>query len=353
MRGIFVAVMAAVFMTANIFAAPKITDQTLAIVNDEPIFVSDFNKVLTPLIKTYKQAVPAQEQTDQKIKEIKDFILNEKIKEVLILQEARKQKIKASKNEVNNFINDLKKLFKNEAEFNSQLKELNVTPANLEDKVVSKKLLEKAVMPNVKLPTETELKVFYDKTLEKMKNKSINISLLNLKNLSLEDSLIAIIANDIKVRSSECVRIKHIFISCPKNATSSKIKMAREKVAIVKKELQRQAFVDVVRQYSEDPVSKARNGDLGLIVKNDENYPDISKVAFSIKVGDYTKEPTKTDAGYHFIKVEEKHASKNITFDDVKNSILQVLYQYNLAKATEAYINNLKLKATIKISKTW
>ncbi|GMO65351.1 MAG: hypothetical protein Nk1A_2630 [Endomicrobiia bacterium] len=351
MKRFFVVVVMTIFMTLNIFAAQKVTDQTLAIVNGEPIFASEFNKSFTPLIKMYKQTIPVKEQTDQKIKELKDIILDEKINEILLLQEAKKQKIKVSKIEIDNSINSLKKLFKNEGEFNSWLKEMNMTTVDFENRLISAKLLEKEVTPNIKMPTETELKAFYEKAIAKMKSKDTNPS---PSNLSLEDSLIVVIANDIKIKSSECVRIKHIFISCPKNVNSSKMKIAQEKVAAVKRELQKQTFVDVAKQYSEDPVSKVRNGDLGLIVKNDENHhPDISKTAFSIKVGDYTKNPIKTDTGYHFIKVEEKHASKNITFDDVKNNISQILQHYNLAKAVETYVNNLKSKANIKINKTW
>lgn len=341
-----VVVLMTIFMTLNIFATPRVIDQTLAIVNGEPIFASEFNK----LFKMYRQTIPAKEQTDQEIKELKDFILDDKINEILLLQEAKKQKIKVSKMEINNSINSFKKLFKNEVEFNSWLREMNMTTADFENKLVLVKLLEREVTPDVKMPTETELKAFYDKAIVKMKNKNKN---LNTSNLSPEDILIAAIANDIKINSSECVRIKHIFISCPKNVTASKIKMAQEKVAIVKRELQKQTFGDVAKQYSEDPVSKTKNGDLGLIVKNDENYPDISKTAFGIKVGDYTKDPIKTDTGYHFIKVEEKHASKSITFDDVKNNISQVLQRYNFAKAVETYVSNLKLKANIKMNKTW
>jgi len=353
MKRFFVAVLVTIFVALTIFAAPKATDQTLAIVNGQPIFTSEFNKSFIPLIKIYRQTVAAKEQTEQKLKEFKDLILNEKINETLMLQEAKKQKIKVSKKEIDDNVNSFKKLFKNEAEFNSWLKEMNMTTTDFENKLISAKLLEKTVMPNIKVPTETELKTFYDKALAKMRNKKISTN-LSFSDLSTEDSLIAIIANDIKVRSSECVRVKHIFINCPnKNATSSKIKMAQEKIAIIKKELQKQTFEDVAKQYSEDPVSKARNGDVGLIIKNDENHPDISKIAFSIKVGDYTKEPIKTDVGYHFIKVEEKHASKNVTFDEVKNNISQILHQYNLMKAVEAYVDSLRSKANIKINKTW
>lgn len=352
MKRFFVVVLATLSMTLNIFAVPKVKDKTLAIVNDEPIFESDFNKTVAPLIQTYKQTVPVKEQTDQKIKELKDYILKEKINEVLILQEAKKQKSKISKKEIADGVNNLKKMFKNEAEFNSWLKEMGITIADLKNRIMTVKFLEKTLMLNVKIPTEAELKAFYDKVLAKIKNTNSDIS--NLSSTTPEDNLVALVASDIKANFSERVRIKCIFISCPKRATDSKIKMAQEKVAIVKRELKKQTFVDVVKQYSEDQISKTNNGDFGMVVKNNgTHHPNISKIAFSTKVGDYTKEPIKTDDGYYFIKVEEKHASKNITFDNVKSDIKKVLQQYNMVKAIETYIANLSSKASIKISKSW
>ena len=77
MKRFCVVVLMTIFMTLNIFATPKVIDQTLAIVNGEPIFASEFNKSFTPLIKMYRQTIPAKEQTDQKIKELKDIILDE------------------------------------------------------------------------------------------------------------------------------------------------------------------------------------------------------------------------------------------------------------------------------------
>ncbi len=73
-----------------------------------------------------------------------------------------------------------------------------------------------------------------------------------------------------------------------------------------------------------------------------------------MKVGDYTKEPVKTDAGYYFIKLEEKLSSREMVFDSrVKNYINNRLLQFNREQAYVRYIDTLKAKANIKINKIW
>jgi hypothetical protein len=44
----------------------KVVDKTLAIVNNEPIMLSEFNKLAEPILEQYKQAAPASEQTPEK-----------------------------------------------------------------------------------------------------------------------------------------------------------------------------------------------------------------------------------------------------------------------------------------------
>jgi len=242
-------------------------------------------------------------------------------------------------------------MFKNETNFNLYLKKTNTTFADFEKRsekeILVTKLLDKVVTPNVKTPTEAELKVFYNKVITKIKNKNTDIP--NTTSLSNEDDFITLSANIIKKKFSEQIRMRYIFIKCPKNANAFNINTATEKVATVKRELQKKDFVDVVKQYSD---YKSRDGDFGL-KSIDEIPSDFIKVVSNLNVGDYSKEPIKTDKGYYFIKIEEKRASRNINFDDAKNNLAEKLYQYNYAKFFENYVNKLKAKANIKINKTW
>jgi parvulin-like peptidyl-prolyl isomerase len=336
-------------MMGNILAASEVLDQTLAVVNGTPIFVSEFNSVFIPLLEQYKQNVPIAEQTEEKVGKLKDEILNQKIEEIILKQEVKKQKIKVLKKEIQDAVDDVRKKFKNEAEFKAELKKENITIAEFEKKLTDQlaniKLIKQSVEANVKPPTETEVKDIYDKAIAKVKAKKTNVS-------SADDLIIANFANALKRASGEHVRLRQIFISCPKGATAVQVKTAQEKIATVKKELQKKSFADVAGQYTEDSDSKQRNGDLGVIAKGDL-LPIINNTVFAIKVGDYNREPIKTEVGYHFFKVEEKRASRDITFDDAKNDITGVLYQNKARKAYAEYINDLKSKSNIKINKIW
>ena len=337
------------FVASVVFATSQVVDKTLAVVNGEPILSSEFNNLFAPIYEQYEKATPKSSQTIQKENELKDLVLNQKIDDVLLKQQAKKQNVKVSKKEIQDGLAEIKKRFSSDAEFKSELKKENITIADFEkklnDQIAIMKLVKQNVEPKVKTPTEVEAKALYDKINVKMKGGKTNLS-------PEDDFLVETLATALKRMSGEQLKLRQIFINCSKGASQAEVKVALEKVATVKKELQKKAFSDVAAEYSEDPVSKGRNGDLGLVAK-DDLLPNISKVVFSMKVGDYTKEPIKTDTGYHFVKVEEKRAKRDINFDDVKGDILELLYQANARVAYNEYINSLKSKANIKINKTW
>lgn len=63
-------------------------------------------------------------------------------------------------------------------------------------------------------------------------------------------------------------------------------------------------FAKLAKDYSQDPISAARGGDLGWFGKG-MMVPPFEKAAFNAKVGEIVG-PVKTDYGYHIIKVHDK-----------------------------------------------
>ncbi|MDR2351409.1 MAG: SurA N-terminal domain-containing protein [Endomicrobium sp.] len=333
----------------TLLGASKDTDKTLAIINGEPIFESEFNTIFIPLLEEYRQNMHASEQTKQKEDELRKMVLNQKIAEIILKQEAKKQKIKPSKNDVQEGIAEIRKRFANDSEFTAELRRENMTMSDFEKKiseqVAIRKLLKQSLESKVQMPTEIEARSLYDKIIARIKGAKTNLP-------PEEDALVSNLAASLKRMSSEQIRVRQIFISLPKGANDVAIRAAQAKVTTIKKELQRQTFADVAGQYSEDPVSRPRDGDLGIIAKGDL-LPILDKTAFSMKVGDYSREPIKTDIGLFFLKIEERRAKKDVTFDDVKNDIAEVLAHINANKAQNEYIDGLKSKTNIKINKTW
>ncbi len=347
----FYALAVAAFMAGNVFAAgSEVVDQTLAVVNGEPIFTSEYNAVIVPTIEMYKQRTPQAEQSEAGINELRNAVLNQKIDEVLLKQEVKKQKIKVSKKEIQDGIDQIKNKFANESEFNAELKRENMSMGDFEKKITEQisvmKLVRQSVDSKVKAPTEADVKAFYDKVVIKMKGGEAVLS-------KEDDELASNLAVFLKRISGEQVRLRQIFIACPKGASSEEVKAALARVNAVKKAIAGgEGFAEVAGKYTEDSASKSRNGDMGMVAKGDL-LPVIDKEVFKMNVGEYTKEPIKTDSGYHFLRVEEKRASKDFTFDEVKNDIGELMYRNEAMKTYNNWLAGLRSKADIKINKTW
>lgn len=75
-------------------------------------------------------------------------------------------------------------------------------------------------------------------------------------------------------------------------------------------------FATLAKENSTDGTAK-NGGTLGYFVES-EVVPDFAKAAFALTPGTYTKEPVKTNFGYHVIKSEDKRKREPATLEQVK-----------------------------------
>jgi peptidyl-prolyl cis-trans isomerase SurA len=325
------------------------TNKVLAIVNNEPIFMSDLNSMLGQIVNKYKHSNIYLKTGSQDIKLLKKILLNNRINYILLKQEAKKRHIKVSEIEIKNYFNIIKKFFRNEQDFFCELKKENISIINLEqdirDHLIILKLLNQVISNKMKVPAEKDIKNLYEKL-------KLKISGINMKITKEENIIISNLADTIKTMLGECVRLRQIFIKCNKNNSSVQNKNLQTKISNIKMELKKNNFSIVASKYSEDSISKVKNGDIGLITRRDLPY-NVSKIVFDMKVGDYTKDPIKFGNGYYFIKVEEKHARRDFVYNEVKQYLVSFLYQIASKKIFNDYINTLRSKANIKINIKW
>ena len=105
-------------------------------------------------------------------------------------------------------------------------------------------------------------------------------------------------------------------------------------------------FIELAKSKSTGP-SGPKGGDLGFFSKG-QMVPEFNDKVFSMKVGTITKNPVKTQFGYHVIYLEEKKAGKTRGFTEVKSFIEQRLKMEKFKVVMEKKMKSLNAKATIK-----
>ncbi|SHJ82274.1 peptidyl-prolyl cis-trans isomerase C [Hathewaya proteolytica DSM 3090] len=123
---------------------------------------------------------------------------------------------------------------------------------------------------------------------------------------------------------SESVRASHILI-------------AEEDEALGKEIIERinkgEAFEDLAKEYSNCPSSE-KGGDLGQFTRG-QMVPEFDQAVFAMKVGDVSG-LVKTQFGHHIIKVTDKKEAGIMSFEEVKNQVINTVLSM---KQQETYLS--------------
>lgn len=101
------------------------------------------------------------------------------------------------------------------------------------------------------------------------------------------------------------------------------------------------SFADAAKEYSSCP-SKENGGSLGEFGRG-QMVPEFDKKVFEMEVGEITKEPVKTQFGYHLIKLDAKNAAREISYAEIKDQLKDLVLQEKQKKAYDSKINQLKI----------
>lgn len=135
----------------------------------------------------------------------------------------------------------------------------------------------------------------------------------------------------------------HILIKTDAAAPAEARQAAKAKVEQLLKELKQNPgrFADLARQHSQDAVSAAKGGDLGLFTR-DMMVKPFADAVFGLKVGELSG-VVQTEFGYHIIRLDGITPGKVLGFDAVKGEIGQELRrqeaQRKFAEAAERFSN--------------
>ena len=102
------------------------------------------------------------------------------------------------------------------------------------------------------------------------------------------------------------VKIRHILLRLPKDATKDQIEEKRDQIEDIYTQIQRGAdFAALARKFSEEARTAERGGEWGYIRWGTGRFDEkFYQVAFSLKPGEVSK-PFRTRVGWHLLKCED------------------------------------------------
>jgi foldase protein PrsA len=106
-------------------------------------------------------------------------------------------------------------------------------------------------------------------------------------------------------------------------------------------------FATLAKQYSTDPSTKDKGGELGFFGPRQIARP-LSDAAFSLPVG-ATSAPVRSPFGWHIINVEEKRAAATATLEGSRARILATLTQQQVELETPLFLQHLRDAAHVQI----
>lgn len=146
----------------------------------------------------------------------------------------------------------------------------------------------------------------------------------------------------------ELVKAQHILIRIGKDASPEEQTKAMEQITEIQERLQQgESFMELAEEFSQDPGSKEKGGDLGYFGKG-HMVPEFEDAAFSTAVGQVSS-PVKTQYGFHLIKVNDKAAPRKIPFAKISHKLEETLRAERNHKALQDLLSELKEKYPVTI----
>jgi len=267
---------------------PYTEEEVVGFVNGEPLLLKDLEEKLSVIKINYPPDM------DISLSEIKQTLINRMIVEKLALQDAKKLGFKISNQELNMSVKNIKQGH-SEEEFEQILTSQFIDYDDWLEQLKRTLLIEK----------------FFSKTII----EKINVS---------ESEIRARYENYYKGKKSDPkVEIAQIF-------TVSKDK-AEKAMLDLKNNL---PFELVVKKYSESPEAQ-NNGIVGLYAKNEG--PEVFDIAFEMHV-DQVSDVLSSSYGYHIIKLIENVPSSELSYQQMRSSIINEIVREKESKYYEEWL---------------
>ncbi|MDH3973389.1 MAG: peptidylprolyl isomerase [Deltaproteobacteria bacterium] len=285
--------------------APREEEKALAKVGMNVITLTEFEESFSSTGKRYASNYPMDRKNSLKLKAA---YLNQLIEEKLIMAEAEKMKINVGMEEIDATIAELKKNYGDDNSFKKVFIDEHLDLAVWREKVKKKLLVEKVIYRTVSSKvdiSDEEIKDYYENNLDEF-------------------------------HSDEKVKAKQIFHMDEREASK-----ARERVRAG------EDFAAVAMDVSQSP-DASEGGDLGYFGRG-IMPPEFDETVFTMEVGSLS-EVVRSSYGYHIFLLEDRREERDLSFEDVKEKIAEVIRRNKEEHIYGKWIDGLREKTNIEIN---
>ncbi len=148
--------------------------------------------------------------------------------------------------------------------------------------------------------------------------------------------------HEVTFRTPAAVKARHILIEVAKDASDREVRTARNKAVALTRDIRTKkiSFEDAAKANSSCP-SQSRGGDLGYFSKG-QMVPQFEEAAFSLEKGAMTREPVRTDYGFHIIEVTDVRPEVSRSLEEVRDDIRSQMEMEARAEAYKTIVASLK-----------
>ncbi len=259
----------------------ELLDRIVAIVDDEIILESEVTQ--TAWMMLMQMGLDPQRNQDKFLEFRKIAADNIITKELLVIQ-ADKDTVEA-----------------NEAEIEQHLQhqmQLAIQQAGGEDKLEDVfGMTMSRIRRNYREDIEKELRA---KTVQDQKLMNVSVNSREVREFfeTMKDSL---------GRKNDTVDLSHILIAI-KAGETARMEAMEKAIQVRKKLLDGEDFAELAKEYSDDPGSGQRGGDLGFMSR-DDFVRDYAEAAFQLEAGELS-DIVESEFGFHVIQMIERRGEK-------------------------------------------
>jgi foldase protein PrsA len=231
-------------------------------------------------------------------------VLTQLVQQALIDQYGKDNKIDIAQSDIDKKEADIKSKYP-PGQFEAILKQQGLSETDVQNILRQQLIIEKAVAPLVHV-SDADVKAYFEK----------NHSTLDTK---------------------PQVRARHILVADKQTADmiEGKLKAGGN-------------FADLAKQYSTDPSTKDKGGELGFF-SHGQMVPAFDTAAFALPVGAISP-PVKSPFGWHIIQTEEKKPAVIATLTGSAATIKQTLTQQQEQQQIPVFLQQLRGKTNITIN---